>query len=377
MPNPDSGAAGTEYQTVAAMRHLGCDVDCVWADSLPHRIAHGNLHYLLELPIAYRVAMLARMKRKDYDVIHVNQPHGYLAAKALAKSGKPAVFIHRSHGFELRAAREFARWRQRYPSGEQRLFGRSRVRRMMAKLLARHGLLISRHANGHIVSASECSRFLRDAMGVSAVRIAVIPQAAPQAYLESPLREMTRARAKRLLYVGQYDFYKAPMVLAAAINRLVECDQECSVTWVTSRSAHAAVRNLLSEEARSRVTLLGWMPQQDLMDVYDGHGIFLFPSFFEGFGKAFLEAMSRGLCVVAADNGGARDTIRRNENGVLTPTGDVAAMVEACMELLKPDDRVRELGDRAALDSRRYTWHRVARETIAFYQDRLEFARQG
>ena len=46
-PNADSGAAGTEYQTMEALRRLGHEVDAVWADSLPHRIGHGNLHYCL------------------------------------------------------------------------------------------------------------------------------------------------------------------------------------------------------------------------------------------------------------------------------------------------------------------------------------------
>ena len=81
------------------------------------------------------------------------------------------------------------------------------------------------------------------------------------------------------------------------------------MTWVTSKLAHDQVLELLSETARPRVALLDWMPQKELLDVYDNHGIFVFPSFFEGFGKAFLEAMARGLCVVAADNGGASDVI--------------------------------------------------------------------
>ena len=46
--NPDSGAAGTEYQTVDALRRMGYEVDTVWADSLPHKISHWNFHYLVE-----------------------------------------------------------------------------------------------------------------------------------------------------------------------------------------------------------------------------------------------------------------------------------------------------------------------------------------
>src|SRR5205085_9164509 len=94
----DSGAAGTEIRTADALRAIGHEVDDVWADTLGRRIRHGNLHYLLELPRAYRREMMRAIAKRDYDVVHVNQPHGWLAAKALRASGSRAVFVHRSHG---------------------------------------------------------------------------------------------------------------------------------------------------------------------------------------------------------------------------------------------------------------------------------------
>src|SRR5262249_43903224 len=80
--DPNSGAAGTEVQTAEALRALGHEVDEVWAPQLGRRIAHGNLHYLFELPRTYRREMKRALTAKRYDVIHVNQPHGYLAAKS-------------------------------------------------------------------------------------------------------------------------------------------------------------------------------------------------------------------------------------------------------------------------------------------------------
>jgi glycosyltransferase involved in cell wall biosynthesis len=221
------------------------------------------------------------------------------------------------------------------------------------------------------VSASDCARFLTDELGVSSDRIAVIPQAAPDAYLEKPAAPMTRARAKRLLHVGQYAFIKAPMVVAEAVNGLVERDEEITVTWITETSAHPQVSRLLSEKARSRTILRGWMPQHELIDVYDSHGIFLFASFCEGFGKVFVEAMARGLCVIAAEAGGVKDVIRDREDGIVVPIGDAAAMMDACHRVLESEGAVRALGERAAVRAREYSWRRVAEETMAFYARRL------
>lgn len=130
---------------------------------------------------------------------------------------------------------------------------------------------------------------------------------------------------------------------------------------------------MLSDSANARVDLLHWTTQDELRDIYDTHGFFLFPSFFEGFGKAFLEAMSRGLVVVASDVGGMHDVIRHGENGILVPAGDGEAIADAVSGIGL--DRARMISTAAASTAREYTWERVAREIAAFYEARLEARR--
>ena len=162
------------------------------------------------------------------------------------------------------------------------------------------------------------------------------------------------------------------MILASVLNRLSHLEPDLQFTWVCSNQHHSEVRNLLEKPVLDRLTLLDWMDQDRLIDVYDEHGIFLFPSFFEGFGKVFLEAMARGLCVVAADNGGARDLIKHEVDGMLTPTGDAEAMIRACLRLTGNPAHALGMSRAAVETSRAYTWARVARETVAFYEDRIE-----
>ena len=370
-PNPDSGAAGTEYQTIEGLRRLGHDVDAVWSDGLTHRIKHGNLHYLFELPAAYRERMRMMLKQKPYEVIHVNQPHGYLAAQAVARLYKQTVFIHRSHGFELRVERDLQPWQKLYTPDNRSLL-RQAFSHTIGYALSRHSRAIARYADGHIVSASQCRDFLHQELGVMPDRIAVIPQAPPPVYSSFPALEMTSTRLRRVLYVGQLAFFKAPMIVAAIMNKLATLDTQLEFTWVCSTAHHSQVRELLCEETRRRISLRDWMSQDELIQVYDQHGIFLFPSFFEGFGKVFLEAMSRGLCVIASDNGGARDVIWHGMNGMLSPTGNSETFVKYAQELLNQTDLAEIISREAASTARRYTWDRVAAETAPFYQDRLE-----
>src|SRR5438067_5952075 len=96
--DPNRGAAGTEVRTLNALRALGHEVDAIWSDDLGRRIGHGNLHILLEQPRAYERAAVDALRRKKYDVVHVNQPHGFRAARAVHQISPGTAFIHRSHG---------------------------------------------------------------------------------------------------------------------------------------------------------------------------------------------------------------------------------------------------------------------------------------
>jgi len=62
----------------------------------------------------------------------------------------------------------------------------------------------------------------------------------------------------------------------------------------------------------------------------------------EAFGRTIIEAQSMGRIVIAADHGGARETILPNETGLLFPPGDanaLAAAIDAALDL-PPDARV-------------------------------------
>jgi glycosyltransferase involved in cell wall biosynthesis len=237
----------------------------------------------------------------------------------------------------------------------------------MSALLARHGRAIAREADGHIVSSSPDARFLHERLGVPEERIAVIAQAAPDSYLRHAAPPMTPQRLRNILHVAQFAFFKAPMVTIAAINSLARRGADFRFTWVCDRNDHARIRSMLTAPANEKTTLLAWMGQEELRAVYDDHGIFLFPSFFEGFGKAFLEAMSRGLCVVASDAGGMHDLIDQGRNGILVPPGEATDLAEAAQSVAADVSGAAAMSEAAARTAREYTWERVAAETAAFY----------
>jgi glycosyltransferase involved in cell wall biosynthesis len=361
--DPDSGAAGTELRTIAALRALGHEVDALWSDALGRRISHGNLHYLLELPRAYGDAMRRQLAHAAYDVVHASQPHGYLAAREARARGVSPVFVHRSHGFEPRVAAAMKRWQ---PFEKCRSPARRIASAALAALLEINYRGIARYAHGHIVSSSLCADTLRE-YGVPRTRIAVIPQAPPESF-RAPAPAFDAARVDRLLHVGQFAFVKGPHVLARAFEAVLRKRPNATLTYVCSAAHHNRARELFDAQTRHRVTFVDWMPQHELSAIYDSHGVFLFPSLFEGFGKALVEAMARGLAVVASDEGAAHDFLINGENGLRVPVGDADAMAQACLRLAADPARAARMGELARQTALACTWQRTASETADFYR---------
>jgi glycosyltransferase involved in cell wall biosynthesis len=364
--DPNRGAAGTEVQTLSALRALGHQVDAIWADDLRRCIRHGNLHLLLELPRAYERAAVDALRRKEYDVVHTNQPHGFLAAEWLHRTHPSIPFVHRSHGLELRAEHDLKPWRDIYEP-DSRPWPKRTASRLLGRLLARHTHRTVRAAWGHIVYVTEDRDYLVDELGVAPERVAVIAAAAPQAMIEIAAPPMSAERLRTITYVSQFAFFKAPMVVAAAMNALAAASADLRFVWVCGGEHHEAVRALLSPAVLERLELLDWMPQEELRAVYDRTGVFLFPSFFEGFGKVFIEAMARGAVVIATAIAGARDVIEDGRNGILVPVGDSGAIVDAALSLLIDLPGATAISAAAAKRAREFTWERAALMTAEFY----------
>lgn len=80
--------------------------------------------------------------------------------------------------------------------------------------------------------------------------------------------------------------------------------------------------------------------------------IFLLPSQSESFGLGALEALACGVPVIASAAGGLLEVVTNEVTGLLYPVGDVSAMAEGAVALLRDPDRLQRMRDAAAADAR-------------------------
>jgi glycosyltransferase involved in cell wall biosynthesis len=91
--------------------------------------------------------------------------------------------------------------------------------------------------------------------------------------------------------------------------------------------------------------VVGW--HADPKPFYEASDIFVFPSESETFGVALADAMAYGLAIIATPTGLTRGWVRDQEDGVIIPPKDAAAIRAALSSLLADSSRRRDLGERA------------------------------
>jgi glycosyltransferase involved in cell wall biosynthesis len=127
----------------------------------------------------------------------------------------------------------------------------------------------------------------------------------------------------------------------------------------------------LREELQRRahglpVTFEGRVPLADVKARVSGARLLVAPSRTEGFPNAVLEAMERGVPVVASRVGALGDIVQDGTSGFLVAPGDAAALASRIQEALRDPGRWERLARGARAASTAYGWetHLAALETV-------------
>ncbi|HEX9444302.1 MAG TPA: glycosyltransferase family 4 protein, partial [Candidatus Binatia bacterium] len=161
------------------------------------------------------------------------------------------------------------------------------------------------------------------------------------------------------LYTGRLHPSKGMLAVLQAFIRRPDIDAEFLI--LGDGPQRETLQRLAARDAR--VKLLGHVGQADLETALRRTNIFVFPSFYEGFGLALVEAMASGHACVCYDIPAVREVL--GGTGVLVPPGDAAGLVEEVARLAKDAGWIETCSARAYRRAGRFSWQ-DAREEIDF-----------
>lgn len=183
-------------------------------------------------------------------------------------------------------------------------------------------------------------------------------------------RRYAKDEEKLVFYVGRHVHEKGVQLLIETAPDILNTVGE--VKFVIA--GKGPMTEELKEKAKylgleNRIIFTGYMDDADKVKFYKIADTAVFPSFYEPFGIVTLEAMAAGCPVVVSDIGGLKEIVEHKINGIKFITGSRDSLKDNIVELLSSDNLRKDITEKAyeAL-LEKYTWNKVAEETIKVYK---------
>jgi glycosyltransferase involved in cell wall biosynthesis len=232
-----------------------------------------------------------------------------------------------------------------------------------------------------ILTPSEFSRrSIAEAYGFEE-KIVVVPNAVSSAFrpvardgAAAWVREHFSVPAPFVLCVGDLQPRKNQIGLIHAFEQLLRACPQLphhlvlvgKETWFGGRVRHAAHKS----DCSSRIHFTGFVGDDDLLQLYGACDLFVFPSFYEGFGIPILEAMACGRAVACSNTTAMAEVA--DAAAILFSPHSVDEMARAMKDLLL-DAELRARVSRLGLQrSASFSWDIAARRTLAVYNEVAE-----
>jgi glycosyltransferase involved in cell wall biosynthesis len=184
------------------------------------------------------------------------------------------------------------------------------------------------------------------------------------------LKQMNKVKIKYnlpekfLLYVGNLKPHKNVETLIKSM-RHVKLDDE--IKLVVGGNANDSLMSIIKEyNLENRVRFIGFIDEEDLVELYNMASLFVFPSLYEGFGLPPLEAMSCGCPSIVANTSSLPEVI--GDGGIVFEAINDVELAEKIDYLFNDNKKCSEYIDYGINRAKAFTWGKLVEETISQYE---------
>ena len=185
----------------------------------------------------------------------------------------------------------------------------------------------------------------------------------------------------RILFTGNVIPRKGLHTLVLALSRLARENWQLTVAGSLAMDVRytGRIERLITETGLGeRIKLLNAVPPERLSDLLESHHCLAVPSFYEGFGIVYLEAMRFGEPVVASTAGAIPEVVDNGREGFLISAGDIDALTEAIGRLIRDRNLLLEMSLAAWKRSRGHpTWAENGSRIKGFLQETIGLKKNG
>lgn len=145
-----------------------------------------------------------------------------------------------------------------------------------------------------------------------------------------------------IVFAGRFMEQKSPLQIIETLNEIKDIPWKC--VMIGDGPLMPEVKKSIEELAiGDRFILTGWITPDEVMKHFSQSDILFMPSLSEGLPVVGVQALSKGLAIVASRVGGFVDLVDEDENGYLVESGDKEGFKSKLQELLTSPSRLLSL----------------------------------
>jgi glycosyltransferase involved in cell wall biosynthesis len=203
------------------------------------------------------------------------------------------------------------------------------------------------------------------------IHVEVVHSSSSGLQVDAPTSAAIRARFPGKIIVGHVgaldNDQKGQEYIIAVARAVAATHPDLQFMIVGGGEDEAMLKRLAA--GLSNVTFTGFV--ENVADYLAAFDMFVLPSNREGIGSILLDAMDRGLPVIASRVGGVPDIVHDDDNGILIEAGHVGQLRKAVLALRVDPARRRLLGERGREFATRFTADAMAQKYRAIYDRAL------
>jgi glycosyltransferase involved in cell wall biosynthesis len=212
---------------------------------------------------------------------------------------------------------------------------------------------------------SEWTRQALIRQGVAAEKIAIVPLAYEIENAEGKRRKakkevFSQKQPLRVLFLGQVILRKGIQYLIDAAKFLKEEPIRFDIVGPIGITEEAL------KSSPPNMTFHGSVTRDRTREFYEGADLFVLPTLSDGFALTQLEAMARGLPVIATPNCG--EVVSDGVDGLIVPAGDPMALAEAFQLLIQDPEKLRSMSEATKAKVEQFSLARLGENLAALTQ---------
>lgn len=173
-----------------------------------------------------------------------------------------------------------------------------------------------------------------------------------------------------ILFVGTIEKrknVKSLMQVFFDLRREKKISHELVVIGMKGWGGEPALELFESSELKREVKLVGYIKREDLIFFYNAADVFVYPSFYEGFGFPILEAFGCGTPVITSSTTSCGEIA--GDAAYTVDPADTNALKEAVVNVLGSDRLRHELQVKGLGRARTFTWEKTAQQFQGLFRE--------